>query len=339
MRIVLSEDQQAIAGAAGAVLAARPNQPADRARLGLTRAFDDEGWRRCGGLGWFGLGIPESRGGIGYGPVEEMMLFREIGRYLTPGPFLSTVAAGWIAASAGADDLAAQIVAGTRRVGLRIGGYVLDADSGGLVASLGPGGSEIVEVGEVTPTACVDASIALGTAEDGAVVAASSDPLLLARAELLGAAMLLGVAEAVRDMSADYALDRHQFGKPIGSFQAVKHRCADMAIRCYASYSQTLFGATHVERRTAYAPFHASSARLVASTAARLGAADNVQNHGAIGFTQEHVAGWYVRRAQVLNQCLDPAVSARQIVEIERERYANLGEPPADWFATTAAAS
>jgi alkylation response protein AidB-like acyl-CoA dehydrogenase len=337
MRIVLTDEQQQIGEATRDALAARPTPAADRSSAGLTRPFDDAGWRACGELGWFSLGVPDGRGGVGYGPVEEMVMFRELGRYLAPGPFLPTVAAGWVAAGLGRTDLAGELFAGRLRVGLGVGGYLLDARSGGLVAVVDEQGISLREAGELQEVASVDPSVRLAVGPLAATVARLEDPLLLARMELLVAAMHVGIAEAVRDMSTAYAVERHQFGRPIGAFQAVKHRCADMAIRCYAAYSQTLFASSHVERRTGYATFHACSARLVASSAARTGAADNIQNLGAIGFTQEHVAHWFVRRAQVLHQCLDPAASARQVIGVDRERYETPGTPAADWFAAAAA--
>jgi alkylation response protein AidB-like acyl-CoA dehydrogenase len=323
MRVVLNDDQLAIASSAADLLSARPNETSQRTSRGLTQAFDDAGWRACGELGWFALGIPEAHGGIGYGPVEEMVLFREIGRFLAPGPFLSTVAAGWVAVGAGDSELATEIFAGNRRVGLVRDRYLIDAEPGGLVLSVTSTGMALHEVGELAAQPSVDPSVSLSRADVGRAVAEVSDPLLPARAHLLVAAAQLGIAEATRDMSSMYALERHQFGRPIGAFQAVKHRCAEMAIRCYASYS----------RRTDYSGFHAGSANVVASSAARRGAADNVQNHGAIGFTQEHMAGWFVRRAQVWTQALDPVANANQLTTIERERYSTMPDPVTDWFA------
>lgn len=320
MRLSLSPEQQQI-GATAADVLSHEQDGSIEAR-----------WPRYAELGWFSLGIPEARGGVGFGPVEEMLLFREIGRHLAPGPLLPTVIAGWVAVGAGRADLAGELFAGKARAGLATGEHVLDAEAGGWVVGPDDGGFALRDVVDLSEVASVDASVRLARATVSGPVARFADPCLLARAELLVAAMQVGIAEATRDMSVAHALGRTQFGRPIGAFQAVKHRCADMAIRAYAAYSQTLFAANHLERRSRDAVLHAAAATTMASVAARRNAADNVQNHGAIGFTQEHSAGWYVRRAQVLHQCIDPRGTSARVLAAPRHRYETLPDPAPDWF-------
>jgi alkylation response protein AidB-like acyl-CoA dehydrogenase len=267
-------------------------------------AIDEATWRRCADMGWLALGVPESKGGVGFGPAEEFVLFRELGRHLAPGPFLSTVIAGWVAAGSGSDDLAAELFAGRSRAGLAVGEFLFDAEPGGMAVAIDSGGCAIHAVDEIDAVAGVDPSVRLSRGALGPVVAELTDPMVLARAQILVSAMELGNAEATRDMSVEYAKVRMQFGKPIGTFQAVKHRCSDMAIRVHAAHAQTLFAAFHVERRASDSGFHAASAKLVATKAAKLNAADNVQNHGAIGFTVEHDAGLFARRAHMLEFAL-----------------------------------
>lgn len=333
MRVTLTDEQLAIGSAADDYLKDRVTEPPGSAPYGQRIPLDEKIWQEVAELGWLSLGVPEKNGGVGYGPLEEMVLFREIGRHLARGPLLSTVAAGWVAAATGADDLAGSMFAGETRVGMANGDLVVDATDDGIVLEPTASGLRLRRVGTVVDLWSVDGTVGLGRAQLGDVVVAAEDPLLLARLELLLASAHLGIAEAVRDMSVNYCLERHQFGKPIGAFQAVKHRCADMAIRCYAAYAQTLFAGSHLERRTGHAPFHTGSARLVASSAARRNAADNIQNHGAIGFTQEHIAAWYVRRAQIWNQCYDPMVTSHRVAAAQRERYETLGEPVDDWLS------
>jgi alkylation response protein AidB-like acyl-CoA dehydrogenase len=124
-----------------------------------------------------------------------------------------------------------------------------------------------------------------------------------------------------------------QFGKPIGTFQAVKHRCADMAMRSHAATAQTMFAAFHVERRAGDAAFQAAAAVLVANKAANLNAADNVQNHGAIGFTVEHDAGLFARRAHMLEYAIGGQAAACPVVLApERHLFAALPAVGHDWF-------
>jgi alkylation response protein AidB-like acyl-CoA dehydrogenase len=121
-----------------------------------------------------------------------------------------------------------------------------------------------------------------------------------ARADMLAAAMLAGIAERTLAMSVDYARVRVQYGKPIGTFQAVKHRCADMAVRAEAAWAITALAAVGVDAELSSARFDATAALCVASGAALENARDNIQNHGAIGFTDEHSAQRYLKRAHLL---------------------------------------
>ena len=112
--------------------------------------------------------------------------------------------------------------------------------------------------------------------------------------------MLVGIAEAARDQAAAYAVERMQFGKPIGVFQAVKHRCADMAVRCEAGWSQTCYAALALRDGERDAAFQVSVAKHLAGEAAEENAAANVQIHGGYGYTTEYDAHVLVKRAQVL---------------------------------------
>jgi alkylation response protein AidB-like acyl-CoA dehydrogenase len=111
--------------------------------------------------------------------------------------------------------------------------------------------------------------------------------------------MLAGMAQATTDQSVGYAKDREQFGQPVGGFQAVKHRCADMAIQSEVANCQVLYAALALRDGLDDGPFHAHAARVVAARAAIANSQVNVQNHGGIGFTWEHTAHRFVTRAQV----------------------------------------
>jgi alkylation response protein AidB-like acyl-CoA dehydrogenase len=285
-------------------------------------------------MGWFALGVPESRGGVGFGPVEEFALFRQLGRHLTPGPFIPTVIAGWVAAAIDDADLAADLFGGTRRAGLVVDRYLYDGEVGGLAVGFDGDTCRVTTISSLESRPSVDASVRLAVVELGETIAECRDPLLLSRARVLVAATQLGIANAVCDMSIEYAKERVQFGKPIGTFQAVKHRCADMAMRSHAGTAQTLFAAFHVESRADDAAFQAAAAVLVANKAANSNAADNVQNHGAIGFTVEHDAGLFARRAHMLEHALGGQTTAAPVVLArERHTYAALPRVADDWFA------
>ena len=268
-------------------------------------------WKACADLGWFGLGLPTDRGGVGYGAVEEALMFRELGRSLAPGPFLPTVLGARVAAHGGREDLAAAMVSGDTIVGLAErrtdGGLdLIDAADASIVVEVGPDGARVYAVDDlaaVTAEPCIDDATRLAAAllGDARPLARSTGPETHRRGTVLAAAMLAGIAEATRDLSVGYAKVREQYGKPIGSYQAIKHPCADMAVRAEAAAAQVFFAAVCVDGGRLDVGFQAAAAKVVAGDAALRNAAATVQVHGGIGFTFEHDAHLYVKRAHVLD--------------------------------------
>jgi alkylation response protein AidB-like acyl-CoA dehydrogenase len=122
---------------------------------------------------------------------------------------------------------------------------------------------------------------------------------------VLAAAMLTGITEAVRDLSAQHAINRVQFGKPIGVNQAVKHPCAQMAVYAELAYAQTVFAAVAHDEGRADADFHAVAAIVAASKAATWSTAATIQVFGAMGFTYEHDAHLFLKRAAVVAHVFD----------------------------------
>jgi len=269
------------------------------------------------------MGLAESDGGAGFGLAEEVLVFREFGRFVTPGPFLPTVLASHLSAAAGATEFTRSIVAGTEPVALAVprgaadgGGcrhydlfdaagadWALVAESAGL--ALVPIGA----FGARTAVDCIDPGVRLETAVAAiAATHASTAPGLWLRALVLAAAYLAGIAEAVRDMAVRHAGGREQFGRPIGTFQAIKHPCADMAIFAEAAWAQVLFAAVSVQANRVDGAFQAHAAHLSAVRAARSNASHNIQIHGGMGFTDECDAHLFLKRAEVARlQLTEPA--------------------------------
>jgi alkylation response protein AidB-like acyl-CoA dehydrogenase len=289
------------------------------------------------GLGWLAVGVPAQHGGVGGSLADQAMVFRELGRGLAPGPLIGTAAAVSIAVLAGRDDLAASLMSGDSTAALAepwrdpsasvsassgVSGRfrVLDPEDTDLVAVLAAGGACLVSGDDVRPRArrlpAPDPSVTVSLAEldgasAGALLASTEHAgLVAARGRILTAALLVGILEAVRDSSVAYVSARQQFGKPIGSFQAVKHRCADMAVRAEAAASLLWLAALSLDRAELDAAggdgdctdrdeaFRlAASVKALASEYAVLSAHENVQNHGGMGFTAECSAHLYVKRA------------------------------------------
>ncbi len=314
MDLLPSEEQSEIIDTVNAQLEADFDLHALAGQDFSTNVLDDDLWQRCAELGWFSLGLSEADGGIGYGLAEEALLFERIGAHATPGPFLPTVLGAHVAAAAGDADPVTAITSGACRVALaepepsaddphRV--RVTDHDGAALMLTIGERDCVLrsTEGKQFVAQSSLDPLVPLAVTEvdrDGADVVCRADgETLVLRATVLFAAELAGIARATAEQSTEYAKDREQFGRPVGSFQAVKHRCADMAVRADAAIQLTRLASLAVQAGHPDARFQARAARAVASEAAIDNAEVNVQNHGGIGFTYEHTAHRYVTRARL----------------------------------------
>lgn len=324
MDLMLSADQEAVRDAIREVLRERADSRLVRAAMESETGFDEGLWRTAAELGWLGLAVPEAAGGAGYGVPEAMLLFVELGRSLAAGPWLGAVVAARALAAVN-DTAVADVLAGTRRVvlvddasgalgGDRLSGeatQVLDAHLADEALVLGPGRVRRVALaGQGVGRAVghsMDPTRRVGRLRfDGAPatpVAADADDLRRV-ACLLAAAESAGIAERTLDASVEYAKIREQFGRPIGSFQAIKHRCADMAVRTEVARSAVTYAAVALEEGAPDAALHVHVAKALATDAAIQNATDNVQNHGGMGYTWESDAHLFLKRARVLEHVL-----------------------------------
>jgi alkylation response protein AidB-like acyl-CoA dehydrogenase len=321
MNFLLSEEQTQVVDTLRDLLAdqmpvARFRPPAPR--IGNS---DQAFWPRLGELGFLGIALPESDGGIGFTAAEEMLAYREFGRHLLSPAILGLTLGAQLSARLRPDLLEAILrgqlpiaVANSRgaaRVGETCHGqfHLIDAKQAEWVLICLADGAALLrrtDFSDVTDVAATDHVLSL---ERGTLAGAraacwrgATTESLYPRAQLLIGAYAVGLAEATRDMAVEYAKTRQQFGKPIGSFQAIKHLCADMAIRAEAATCQVIFAALVQAEARSGADFHSTAAKLVAVQAALDNAAQNIQVHGAIGFTAEADAHLYIKRAHVLEQ-------------------------------------
>ena len=319
MDLLPTEEQDEIIATVRAQLEREFDLHALAAHDGAAQVIDDALWQRCAELGWFGLGLQEALGGVGYTLAEESLLFAELGAHATPGPFLATVLGGRLAALGGATALRDGILSGEQRIalaephgdpdataGASVSGTFRVTDHGGAALCLvmvGNAASIVAAadlVAEPMPSIDLLVPTAVGTVAGVPALCHLDDASALRlRADVLVAAELAGIATATAAQSTQYAKDREQFGQPVGAFQAVKHRCADMAVRAEAATSLVRYAALAVRDGLPDAAFHADAARAVAARNAVENAQINVQNHGGIGFTWEHTAHRYVTRSQV----------------------------------------
>jgi alkylation response protein AidB-like acyl-CoA dehydrogenase len=272
-------------------------------------------FQRACELDWAVLGLPESMGGAGFATTDEFLVFVELGRKLAP-PQLLFMSLGTEVAAAGGDmGLAESIRSGDVRLGLAepIGEKlrVLADERTDLVLFRSDEEWAFIEVPVASRLlASVDSTLGVATIEpeEASVTMRVADEgnRITTRAALLVVAFLVGISQATCDRSVSYAKTRMQFGRPIGANQVVKHRCADMAVRAAAALALGSHAAVLIESSQDSAMAKLTSARIIAVDAAIKNASADIRNHGGVGFTYENWAHWYLRRARLLKEILEP---------------------------------
>jgi alkylation response protein AidB-like acyl-CoA dehydrogenase len=259
-------------------------------------------WDKLAAVGVVGVTGAEAAGGLGLDELDLVLLLEEAGRVALPEPLLETTGVALsLLRDAGETGWATRIAAGeaTAAVALPGGGYVV-----------GAGGADVVVVATATEVRAVGSDevaveeqvgvdrgrrsftvsvpdgagrvLASGTGA-GAMTAAAFD-----RAALGAAAMLVGAADQLVSLTAGYAREREQFGKPIGSFQAVKHHLANARLRLEFARPAVYRAAHSVAGGSPDRSRDVSMAKVFAADAATLAARVGLQVHGAIGYTWEH---------------------------------------------------
>ena len=299
------ETQQQVVDQTGAFLAEK--LPLSRLRTGEPKSgeLDDAAWSEIVALGWLSLGLPEEAGGVGFSLAEETLVMREVGRQAISVSLFATIMAAHVAHAAGDMELIGALIAGEKRAGWLEGNQVFAGRGADFWVSITPERARLIDPGSVSSCAeqaCMDEFTHLSLVNlDGAKDIASVDGAqLFDRAAVLVAAQLVGLAETARDLTAEYAKERVQFGKVIGMFQGVKHPCADMAVRCEASWSQTLYAALALQDGHSNASRQVSAAKAVAGEAGVLNGESCVHLYGGIGFTSACDAHVIVKRSRVL---------------------------------------
>lgn len=272
-------------------------------------------WRRLAELGVTALAVGEDFGGIGAHPVDLVVAIERLGRWCVPGPVVESLAV--VPVLLADDPRAAALAAGDLIATVAMPPTVplaVDAGFAGLTLLADRG-----TVADATPSAqhrSVDPSRRLFD------VSAVGDPRPAdtARAYDLGvlatAAQLLGAGQAMLDMSVQYAKQRTQFGRPIGSYQAVKHTLADVHIAVELARPLLFGAALAVGANSADAARDVSAAKAAASDAALLSARTALQIHGAIGYTAEHDLSQLLLRVQALRSAWgDPASHRRRVLD------------------------
>jgi alkylation response protein AidB-like acyl-CoA dehydrogenase len=342
MSTALTEEHQELARVARSFLEAHQARAEARARLEAPSDRLPAFWKEMAELGWMGLHVDEAHGGQGFGLPELSIVLDALGHALAPGPFLPTALAAALLVECGSDAARSAFLPGLADGSLvgavgRGGALALGADgrlsgSAGLVLAAELAGLLVVCAGDdvaflsaeqrgvtVAPQKNVDPSRRVAAVTcDGVEVPAENlrrgaRKALERLARALAAAEAAGGARACTEMAAAYARERVQFGRPIGTFGPVKHHCADMLVATEQATAGA-WGACRAELDPAQAELAAAVACSLALPAFVFCSQLNVQVHGGIGYTWEHDAHLYVRRAIALEALFGPVDAAREDV-------------------------
>ncbi len=308
----LSDDQREIQRTARELLAerAKPERVREHAEAGRS---DDGLWRELCSLGWPGITVSEQYGGQGLGRVELSILCEELGRTVAPVPFLPSALAATLVEYAGSEEQRERWLpglasgetlgaVGTAREGVcelmvgAPGAEVLVLLEGEGATVTGPAETEVEEVPSIDPTRpTARVSVPAGVGEPLAgEVAAGVDRALVAVAS-----ELVGVSERALEMTVAYVKERRQFGVPVGAYQAVSHRCAQMLLETEQARSLSVYAAWTADAEPLRLAEAAAMAKAAASDAGRDVTAGAIQAHGGIGFTWEADVHWLYKRAQL----------------------------------------
>ena len=328
----LSPDQAALRDAAREFLDAQCGPARVRTIHDGGQGWDSDLWQAMASQGWLGVAVPEDDGGLGLGAVELAVLLEQAGRHVAPVPLLPTLMAIELVRRSEDRALLEPLVDGSRtacvvwsagtssvRASQHGAGWRLDGRSDPTVfapvANLavviaesadGPGVfiADLDVLGRPGIEPAMDLTRPIGWLEFAAAPAVRLGDSELAEYALdFGATAvaleLLGASEIALEMAVQYAKDRVQFGRPIGSFQAVKHRCADMLVdvegmRSSAYWAAWCLGVGDDDRAIA-----ASTAKSWSGDASKRVMAGALQVHGGIGFTWEHDLHLWMKRAQL----------------------------------------
>ena len=356
MSIAISEEHRALAQTVAGFLANHQSRAAARSLLEAEADGLPAFWAELGGLGLLGLHVAEEHGGSGFGLQETLVVAEQMGRHLAPGPFVPTVITSAVLAAAGPDDLQKRLLPGLADGSVigaaALGGEVRHANGvaagkAGVVISghladvlLVPAGDDVLVIEKSAGGVQAEVPANLDQSRRAARVRLDAAPatvlpgargLLTDVARAVLAAEAAGIAAETTEQAAEYAKVRQQFGRPIATFQAVKHHCANMLVAAElataAAWDAGRAGISGGDQLS----YTAAIAAALAVPAAVSNANLNIQVHGGIGFTWEHDAHLYLRRATAIAAVVDTERVAIEVTDLVRRgvrRAAAIELPP-----------
>jgi acyl-CoA dehydrogenase len=337
MNFDLSDEQKMLGEQARALLAERSPFDHLRTLIDTGAEWDEPLWRELGTMGFLGASIPEAYGGLGMGALDLGVISEALGRANAAVPFLSSIILCAEAIKlAGSEAQKAKYLPGLAS-GEMVGCFASAEGPGPLFATASTleGGRLIGSKTPVSDAGIAHVAVVLVKGEGFALVELdqpavvktkldSFDQLrphyrldfagavaemmpglgtlsnLFDRAAVQGAFEATGAADACLHMARDYALDRQIFGRSLASYQAIKHKLAELAVQVELSRSNAYYGGWAADEASAELPAAAAAARLTALAAFETGARENLQVHGGIGYTQEANCHFFYRRERMM---------------------------------------
>jgi alkylation response protein AidB-like acyl-CoA dehydrogenase len=312
----VDEQQRDFAASIDASLAAADLPGAVRAWAAGDSGPGRKVWARLAELGVTALTVPEQFDGIDAHPVDLVVALERLGRWGVPGPVAESIAVAPVLLAD--DERCSQLATGELIVTVALPPHVpraTDADTSGLTLLADPAGT----VSEARPGQqheSVDPSRKLFDVVAGAARWQADVARAYEFGALATAAQLIGAGQALLDAAVDYAKQRTQFGRVVGSYQAIKHKLADVHIALELARPLVYGAALSLADRSPDTARNVSAAKASASDAALLAARSALQTHGAIGFTAEHDLSLWLLRVQALRPAWgDPASHRRRVLE------------------------
>jgi alkylation response protein AidB-like acyl-CoA dehydrogenase len=291
----MTEERELLRETVAALVAKHAGPAAVRAAMESERGYDESLWQLlCEQVGAAALVIPEELGGAGGELADAAVVLQELGRALVPSPLLGTTLVELALLSATEPDAATlEGLAEGASIGALVldPDYVVNGDIADIVVAVADGQLSRWTRFGTEPVSTMDPTRRLARVKPEETEPIGTDPGMADQAAILLAAEQIGAAERCLELTVEYAKDRVQFGRPIGSFQALKHRMADLYVTVAAAKTVVAEACEHP------APTNAAAARLAATEALNAVAAEGIQLHGGIAITWEHDMHLYFKRA------------------------------------------
>lgn len=272
-------------------------------------------WATLAELGVTALAVPEEQDGIGAHPVDLVVALERVGRWNVPGPVAESLAVAPVLLAG--DDRAAALASGELIATVAVSGFMpraVDADFAELI--LIGDGNQAHEGTAHAAHQSVDLSRKLFDVSTSGSSWSADVERAVEFGALATAALLIGAGQALLDSAVDYAKQRTQFGRVIGSYQAIKHKLADVHIALELARPLVFGAALSLADSSPETARDVSAAKVAASDAGLLAARSALQTHGAIGFTSEHDLSLSLLRVQALRSAWgDPAAHRRRLLE------------------------